>query len=104
MLHYVARAALRDLTRRVDARGVFSHPSERALTVHLFVLLRRAKVPFKPAEVREWLMRNGWSSRQADKVGVVAGQVASGRIPKGWKPVWWSSKVMETWEREIALR
>ena len=103
LLHYVARAALHDLIRRIDANGVFAHPSDRALAVHLFVILRKAGISCRPPEVKEWLMRHGWSLRQADRVRDVARQVAKGGLPKGWKPVWWSSGIMDGWEKEITL-
>ncbi len=92
------RAALENLTNRVNLSTGIVHQSDRAAAITLFRLLRNAGEQCDPDEVRAWLVSElGWQPQHAKEVEDVATKILAGRRLRASASGDWAPGIVERW-------
>lgn len=100
----VVEQALKSLTRRVNLRTGFGHPSDRESAIWLFRRLKQANIRYKPIEIKGWLVRHGWSITHANDVKKVAEKIQNGKRLRTYSRGDWRRKnIVQIW-REDSLK
>jgi hypothetical protein len=75
----VVEEALKELDLLVNKETGMKRPSDKGLAVQIFKALQKGGLQYTPYEVKQWLVRNGWSSTNAEEVRDVAEKIIVGR-------------------------
>ncbi|HVV53262.1 MAG TPA: hypothetical protein VHO06_26625 [Polyangia bacterium] len=92
----VVQEGLKVLSSMVNVSTGVSHPSDRALAIEIFRLLRGAGRSIDPASVRAWLLAQEWKPSHADAVSDIVVGVLEGRRFRDAREVL-RSGIIEQW-------
>lgn len=100
----VLEAALGDLTTCVNLSTGVTHPSDKAMAVQLFQLLKSAHEPFDPLEVKALAVRRGWEPRHATALADIAKRIAEGKVvqTRGAGKMW-RADIIEQWRTKSEI-
>ncbi len=96
--------AMQGLCCMINKSTGITHPSDRSATIHLFVMLHKARVELDLVAIRRWLVAVAkLKPSDADEIQEIAKKVLEGKRLR-YETGQWKANIIDIWQSELAVK